>query len=186
MRKIIIAIGGSSGSIYAKLLLDKLCLIGKDKIRVGIVMSNNAKINWKIELGDESYTNYPFDYYEKMDFNAPFASGSAQYDTMIICPSSMGLLSRIAHGLSNDLTTRAADVILKERRKLIIVPREMPYNLIHIKNMELITQAGGIICPAVPSFYHNPKTLEEICMTVVDRVLDLASIENKSKRWNDN
>jgi flavin prenyltransferase len=186
MRKIIIAIGGSSGSIYAKLLLDKLCLIGNDKIRVGIVMSNNAKINWKIELGDESYFNYPFDYYEKMDFNAPFASGSAQYDTMIICPSSMGLLGRIAHGLSNDLTTRAADVILKERRKLIIVPREMPFNLIHIKNMELITQAGGIICPAVPSFYHNPKTLEEICMTVVDRVLDLASIENKSKRWNDN
>ncbi len=185
MRKIVLAIGGSSGSIYAKLLLDKLSKISHDKIRVAIVMTNNAKINWEIELGNKDYLNYKFDQYDKMDFNAPFASGSAQYDTMIICPSSMGLLGRIANGISNDLITRAADVILKERRKLIIVPREMPFNLIHIKNMEMITLSGGIICPAVPSFYHKPLTLEDICATVVDRILDLSGIENNTQRWND-
>jgi flavin prenyltransferase len=185
MRKIVIAVGGSSGSIYTKLLFDKLASISKDEIRVGVVITENGKMNWKIELGNEDWDKYPFDFYDNKDFNAPFASGSAQYDTMIVCPSSMGLLGRIAHGISNDLITRSADVILKERRKLIIVPRETPFNLIHIRNMETLTLAGGIICPAVPSFYHKPITLEEICATVVDRVLDLANIPIETKRWND-
>ena len=114
---------------------------------------------------------------------APFASGSARYDTMIVCPCSMGLLARIAHGFSADLTTRAADVILKERRKLIVVPREAPFNLIHLNNMKIITEAGGIICPATPSYYSKPQTIEELAATVVDRVLDLAGFDLKSFRW---
>ena len=106
-----------------------------------------------------------------------------QYETMIIIPCSMGTLGRIASGLSNDLITRAADVVLKERRKLICVVRETPYNLIHIRNMETITLAGGIICPATPSFYSRPQTIDEVISTVVDRVLDLAGIPNQSFRW---
>jgi 4-hydroxy-3-polyprenylbenzoate decarboxylase len=98
----------------------------------------------------------------------------------------MGTLGRIATGTSSDLITRAADVILKERRKLICVARETPYSLIHIKNMEAITLAGGIICPATPSFYSQPKTIEEVAETVVDRVLDLAGFDIKSYRWGHN
>jgi 4-hydroxy-3-polyprenylbenzoate decarboxylase len=118
-----------------------------------------------------------------MDFHAPFASGSGQFNTMIIIPCSMGTLGRIATGVSNDLITRAADVVLKERRKLICVVRDTPYNLIHIRNMETVTLAGGIICPATPSFYSVPKTIEEVAATVVDRVLDLAGINVKTFRW---
>ena len=180
-RKIVLAIGGSSGSIYAKLLMDKLAQT-KD-VTVGVVMSDNAILNWEIEIGPFDASVYPFTFYKKNDFMAPFASGSAQYETMIICPSSMGLVGRIASGISNDLTTRAADVILKERRKLIIVPRETPYSLIHLKNMTSLTEAGAIICPATPSFYSQPNSLEEICNTVVDRVLDLAGIDFDSYRW---
>jgi 4-hydroxy-3-polyprenylbenzoate decarboxylase len=183
MKKLVIAVGGSSGAIYTKVLLDKLVTLQDQLDKVGIVMSDNAKLNWKLELGNTNYDAYPFDFYDKNDFFAPFASGSAQYDTMIVCPSSMGLLARIATGVSNDLTTRAADVILKERRRLIIVPRETPYSLIHINNMKTITEAGGIICPAVPSFYSKPTTLEEVAATVVDRILDLAGFELKSYRW---
>jgi 4-hydroxy-3-polyprenylbenzoate decarboxylase len=95
----------------------------------------------------------------------------------------MGTLGRIAAGISDDLTTRAADVILKERRKLILVAREAPYNLIHIRNMETVTLAGGIICPATPSFYSVPKTLEEVAMTVVSRMMDLAGLDIKTYRW---
>ena len=95
----------------------------------------------------------------------------------------MGTLGRIATGISNDLITRAADVVLKERRKLICVVRDTPYNLIHIRNMETVTLAGGIICPASPSFYSNPKTIEEVAATVVDRALDLAGIDIKTYRW---
>lgn len=180
-RKIVLAIGGSSGSIYAKLLMDKLAQM--DDVVVGLVMSDNAIVNWEIEIGPFDASMYPFTFYKKNDFMAPFASGSAKYDTMIICPSSMGLLARIATGISNDLTTRAADVILKERRKLIIIPREAPYNLIHLKNMTALTEAGAIICPATPSFYSQPETLEDICNTVVDRVLDLAGFQIDSYRW---
>jgi len=152
---------------------------------VGIVMSDNARYNWLHELGNENYKNYSFDFYDKQDFMAPFASGSAKYDTMIVCPCSMGVLGRIAAGISNDLTTRAADVILKERRRLILVTRETPLSLIHINNMKTITEVGGIICPAVPSFYSRPDTLDEIAATVVDRVLDLAGFEINTFRWND-
>ena len=184
MRKIIVALGGSSGSIYARVLFDKLAFLQKEMpLTVGVVMTKNAQFNWQLEIGDESYSEYPFDFYEKHDFMAPFASGSARYDTMIVCPCSMGLMARIAMGISNDLITRAADVVLKERRLLIVVPRETPLSLIHINNMKAITEAGGIICPAVPSFYSQPQTIEAVVATVVDRVLDLADFDVKSYRW---
>jgi len=181
--KIAIAITGASGSIYAKVLLDKLVLAKDQYEEVSIVMSNNAKEIWQTELGNEDYKNYPFRYFDKYDFSAPFASGSARYNTLIVAPCSMGTLGRIATGVSDDLVTRAADVILKERRRLILMVRDTPYNLIHIKNMETVTLAGGIICPATPSFYSNPKTIEDVAATVVDRVLDLAGIDVKTFRW---
>jgi 4-hydroxy-3-polyprenylbenzoate decarboxylase len=181
--KIAIAISGASGAVYAKVLLDKLVLLKDQYEEVSIVMSNNAREIWQTELGNEDYNNYPFRYFDKFDFSAPFASGSAKYNVMIVAPCSMGTLGRIAHGVSDDLVTRAADVVLKERRKLILMIRDTPYSLIHIKNMELITLAGGIICPATPSFYSLPKTIEEVAATVVDRVLDLAGIDVTTFRW---
>ncbi|MCB0628544.1 MAG: UbiX family flavin prenyltransferase [Saprospiraceae bacterium] len=182
-KKIVVAVGGSSGSIYAKVLFDRLQQLREQWTAVGVVMSDNAKYNWELELGDRSYDQYPFDHYEKKDFMAPFASGSARYGTMIICPCSMGIIGRIASGVSDDLTTRAADVILKERRKLILVPRDTPYSLIHLENMKRITEAGGIICPASPSFYSKPSTFEELAATVTDRVLDLAGFDLDTYRW---
>lgn len=181
--KIIVSVTGASGSIYAKVLFDKLQKLNTQIENVGVVMSDNAKDVWKHELGNEDYKNYPFTFYDKNNFYAPFASGSAKYNAMIVCPCSMGTLARIATGVSNDLTTRAADVILKERRKLILMIRDTPYSLIHINNMQAVTQAGGIICPASPSFYSKPQTFEELASTVVDRVLDLVGLENDSYRW---
>lgn len=182
-KKIVVSITGASGSIYAKLLLDRLASLQDQIDQVGVVMSDNAKDVWKFELGETSYAQYPFQYYSKTDFMAPFASGSAKFDTMIIVPCSMGTLARIATGTSSDLTTRAADVILKERRKLILVTRETPLNAIHLQNMLTVTQAGGIVCPASPSFYSVPQTIEEVAATVVDRVLDLAGLQVQSFRW---
>lgn len=181
--KIVVAITGASGSIYAKLLIEKLLTLKDQWQELSLVISNNAKEVWKTELDNEDYLNYPVRYFNKHDFSAPFASGSAKYNVMIIAPCSMGTLGRIANGISDDLVTRAADVVLKERRKLILMVRDTPYNLIHIKNMEAITLAGGIICPATPSFYNKPKTIEEVAMTVVDRALDLAGLNLKTYRW---
>jgi 4-hydroxy-3-polyprenylbenzoate decarboxylase len=181
--RIILAITGASGAIYAKLLMDKLLAIKDQWEAVGVVMSTNAKEVWRTELENEEYKNYPFSFYEKNNFHAPFASGSARYNIMIVAPCSMGALGRIANGVSDDLVTRAADVILKERRKLILMVRETPYNLIHIKNMETVTLAGGIICPATPSFYSRPQTIEEAAATVVDRALDLAGLDISTFRW---
>ena len=181
--KIIVAVTGASGAIYAKVLFDKLLLL-KDQIEeVGVIISDNAKFVWETELDNKNFENLPFTFYDKMDFMAPFASGSANFETMIICPCSMGTLGRITSGISNDLTTRAADVILKERRKLILVARETPLSLIHINNMKTITEAGGIICPATPSFYSKPNTFEELTATVIDRVLTLADLKNQSYSW---
>jgi len=182
-KKIVLGIGGSSGSIYAKVLMDRLQQLKEQWSAVGVVMSDNAQFNWEYELGNRSFENYPFDFYEKKDFMAPFASGSARYETMIVCPSSMGLMARIAHGTSDDLVTRAADVILKERRRLILVPRDTPYSLLHINNMKSLTEMGAIICPASPSFYSKPKDFEALAATVVDRVLDLAGFDLDTYRW---
>lgn len=181
--KIAIAVTGASGSIYAKVLLDKLTLLKDQTQEISLIFSDNAKDVWQHELDNDEYKNYPFKIYSKTDFMAPFASGSAKYNTLIICPCSMGTLARIATGISNDLITRAADVILKERRKLILVTRDTPLSLIHINNMKTVTEAGAIICPATPSFYSKPQTIEEVAATVIDRVIDLAGLEQVSYRW---
>lgn len=183
MHKIVVAISGASGSIYASLLIKKLLSIRQQWQELAIVMTDNAKLVWKTELGNEDYTGYDARFFAKNDFSAPFASGSGQYDIMIIIPCSMGTLGRIANGISDDLITRAADVILKERRKLVCVVRDTPYNLVHIRNMETVTLAGGVICPATPSFYSRPQTLEELASTVVDRVIDLCGLRIDTYRW---
>ena len=183
MRKVVVAITGASGSVYPKNLLAKLAGLKAQWSELSIVMTPNAREVWQTELGDESYNQLPGKVYTPQDFMAPFASGSGKYDTMIIIPCSMGTLGRIASGMSNDLITRGADVILKERRRLICVVRETPYNLVHIRNMETVTLAGGIICPATPSFYSNPQTIDEVAFTVVDRVLDLAGFDISTFRW---
>ena len=183
MTKIAVAVTGASGSIYAKVLLERLQLLKDQVDEVSIVWSDNAFTVWQHELGDESYRVFPFKTWEKNNFYAPFASGSSSYSALIICPCSMGMLGRIAGGISNDLVTRAADVMLKERRKLICVVRETPYNLIHLRNMTTVTEAGGIICPATPSFYSNPVTPEEIAYTVIQRVLQLAGLNAGGYKW---
>lgn len=184
-RKIVVAITGASGAVYAQLLLQKLQQLSGQITEVAIVMSDNAKQVWQFELDNTDYDALPYKIYAKNDFMAPFASGSARFDTMVIIPCSMGTLGRIASGTSDDLIARAADVILKERRKLIMVARDTPLNLIHIRNMATITEAGGIICPAVPSFYSKPKSIQEAAMTVVNRIIDLMGLDNDSYRWNE-
>ncbi|WP_208419932.1 UbiX family flavin prenyltransferase [Paraflavitalea devenefica] len=188
MHKIVLAITGASGSIYPKLLIQKLLTIPAQWQELAIVMTENAKQVWETELGNTDYKDYMnaagrVKFYSTMDFNAPFASGSGRFTTMIIAPCSMGTLGRIATGVSTDLITRAADVVLKERRRLICMIRDTPYNLVHIRNMETVTLAGGIICPASPSFYSKPTTIEAVAATVADRVLDLAGLDISTFRW---
>ena len=184
-KKIVVAVTGASGSVYAKVLFDRLEQL-KDQIEtVGVVFSDNAKDVWEYELGNRDFEKISWTFYEKQNFMAPFASGSARFETMIVCPCSMGTMARIAQGISNDLVTRAADVILKERRRLLLVTRDTPLSMIHIDNMRTVTQAGGIIVPASPSFYSRPSNFEELAATVVDRVLDLAGLDLVTYRWSE-
>ncbi len=179
--KIVIAITGASGAIYAKRLLDHL---RTTPTTVAIVMSDHARHIWEAEVGTDIRA-YDYRLYDKMDFNAPFASGSNVWDALAIVPCSMGMLGRIVHGYADDLIARAADVFMKERRKIILVPRETPFNLIHIKNMKLAILAGVTVLPAMPSFYSGAKTLEAAVDTVVHRVLDHLPVERiLYKRWN--
>lgn len=180
--KIAIGITGASGAMYARLLMQACAKHPNQFQEVAIVFSSNAKEVWKHEL-QQNIDTYGFTEYAIDDFFAPFASGSAQYDALIVCPCSMGTMGKIAHGIADNLITRSADVMLKERKKLILVIRETPYSLIHIKNMELITLAGGIICPASPSMYSKPQTIEDACNTVIHRVLDLLHITQNTYRW---
>lgn len=185
-RKIIIAVTGASGSIYAQKLLEKISSLKNPPEEIAVVFSGTAKEIWKQETGKKYSAKPPAKEFDNSSYYAPFASGSSRYETMIICPASMGTIGRIANGTSDDLIARAADVILKERRKLIIVPREAPYNLIHLKNMETLTLAGAIICPASPSFYTRPETIDDLIRTVVDRVISLAGFEVDTFRWMEN
>ena len=186
MIKIAVAVTGASGSIYTKVLLEQLQRLKDQVAEVSMVWSDNAYTVWEHELENKDYQKVPFKVWDKNDFMAPFASGSSSYNTLIICPCSMGTLGRIAGGISNDLITRAADVMLKERRKLICVVRETPYNLIDLKNMALITEAGGIICPATPSFYSKQQTLDDVAYTVIHRVLQLAGLNIDGYHWGEN
>lgn len=185
-RKIIVAVTGASGAVYALKLLERLRSLPESPAEVAVIFTGNAGEIMLYETGAGFTPAGNERLWDNNDFNAPFASGSSSYDTMIICPASMGMAGRIAHGVSDDLITRAADVMLKERRHLILVPRETPYSLIHITNMKLLTEAGAIICPATPSFYSRPQTIDELVMTVIDRVLSLAGFAIDTFRWNEN
>lgn len=185
-RKIVLAITGASGSIYAKKLLEKLKQLKNPPEEIAVILSDTAREIWLAETGEKFIAEFPAKEYSNNTFFAPFASGSSRYDTMIICPASMGTTGRIANGTSDDLTARTADVMLKEKRRLIIVPREAPYNLIHIENMRTLTLAGALICPASPSFYSNPQTIDDLVATVIDRIIDLAGFENNTYRWMEN
>ena len=183
--KIIIGITGASGSIYAHLMLKQLAAMQSQLDEVAVVVSKTGEQVWKYELPDIPLDTFGFRRYPPDTFFAPMASGSAGYDAMIIIPCSVGTLGRIAAGTADDLMTRAADVMLKERRKLILVLREAPYSLIHIRNMAAVTEAGGIILPASPGFYHKSQTIQELCQTVVYRALSLAGLRGVEKGFLD-
>jgi len=182
-RKIVLAITGASGSVYAQKLLEKLGRISPPPEEIAVILSDTAKEIWLSETGTKFTPEGVAKEYGNKTYHAPFASGSSRFDTMIICPASMGSIGRISNGTSDDLISRTADVMLKERRRLIIVPRETPFSLIHINNLKTLTLAGAVICPASPSFYSNPKTIDDLVMTVVDRIIDLAGFDSKGFRW---
>jgi 4-hydroxy-3-polyprenylbenzoate decarboxylase len=178
--RIIVGITGASGAIYAQRLLD--CLDASHEVHVILSQYASAVINEELPKGLIVREGIPM--HGARSMNVPFASGSNAFDAMVIVPCSMGTLGRIAHGLSSDVILRAADVMLKERRKLILVPRETPFNLIHIRNMELLLLAGATLLPANPQFYTGAQSALELADTVVSRILDQLGIANTlSPRW---
>jgi 4-hydroxy-3-polyprenylbenzoate decarboxylase len=179
--KILVAITGASGALYAQRLLDNL---DSSRQEIHVVLSNYARQVIAEELPDGLRLPAAALVHPVKGMNAPFASGSNPPDAMVIIPCTMGTLGRIAHGYSEDVLLRAADVVLKEKRKLILVPRETPLSLVHVRNMELLLQAGATILPANPSFYTGPKTVVEVVDTVVGRVLDHLGIAHSlMPRW---
>ena len=181
-KNIVVAITGASGSIYAKVFIEKLIALNLDT-DISVIFSETGIKVFDFEIGEIFFQDLPVNIYDNSDYYAPFASGSSSPEAMIVIPCTMGTLGRIANGTSDNLICRAADVVLKERKQLIVVPRETPFNLIHIKNMERITLAGGIICPASPSFYSKPVSIEDLVASVCDRILDILGFTHKSFRW---
>ncbi len=180
--KLVVAVGGASGSIYARRLLDVLAAMKTDRPEVGLCFSKAGAEVWQHEIGTPP--EFPFRRYDLHDFRAPFASGSAGWDAMVVVPCSAGGLARMAHGISDDLIGRAADVMLKERRKLVAVFRETPLSATHLENMLTFTRAGGVVLPASPSFYSKPGSIEALLDTVIGRVLDQLDIANQlAPRW---
>lgn len=178
--KIVVAVTGASGAIYAKRLIDQL---HQQKVELHLVASPNAKLIMKEECGAD-LSKYSGKFYDDKQFMAPFLSGSNIFDAMVIVPCSMGTLGRIANGISDSVITRGADVFLKEKRKLILVPRETPLHFIHFDNMAKLAQAGAHIIPAMPSFYSKPETIEELVDTVISRILDHLGLKGiDSRRW---
>jgi 4-hydroxy-3-polyprenylbenzoate decarboxylase len=181
--KLVVAISGATGAPYAKRFLDFLAEHGPAHgVTADLVFTSTGKQVWLQEIGAEP--RYPFKVWKNLDFTAPFASGSAQYDGMVIIPCSSGALARIAHGISVDLVGRAGDVMLKERKKLILVLRETPISLVHARAMTQVIEAGALVMPASPSFYSGAKTLDQLVDTVVARVLDHVGLPNDlMRRW---
>jgi len=181
--KLVVAISGASGAPYAKRLLDFLAAEGPAfGVGVDLVFTETGKQVWKQEIGAEPA--YPFTIWKNRDFTAPFASGSACYDAMVVVPCSAGALARIAYGISMDLVGRAGDVMLKERRRLILCLRETPLSLVHARAVAQVIEAGALVLPASPSFYSKPKDIGELVDTVVARLLDRLGIPNElMRRW---
>ena len=179
--KIIVAITAASGAIYARQLLDVL-IESAEVERIALVFSTNAQKVAEYE-GVILPHSPKIHIYDNGDMFSPIASGSAGWDSMVVVPSSVGTIGRVASGVSQTLIERAADVMLKERRRLIFVVRETPYSLIHLRNMTTLTEAGAIILPATPSFYSLPKDIEAVCRTVTDRVVALLNIASERYEW---
>ena len=179
--KIIVAITGASGAIYARQVLEVL-VAHPDVERVALILSDHAEDVMRAE-GVGLPASERIERYDNSDMWASVASGSARWDAMIIIPASMGTVGRIASGISRTLIERAADVMLKERRRVVVVVRESPYSLIHLRNMTTLTEAGAIVLPASPSFYFNPTTIEELCLSTSLRALEMAGLEVGHKHW---
>ena len=178
--KLLVAVGGASGSLYARRLLETLT--ASSAVEVATCFSQCGLQVWRHEMGGEP--SFPFRRYAVDDFASPFASGSALWDAVVAIPCSVGRLASIAHGVGDDLISRAADVALKERRKLVLVVRETPLSHIHLENMLAVTRAGAVVLPAAPSFYFRPATVEALADTVVARVLDQLGIAHSLvPRW---
>jgi 4-hydroxy-3-polyprenylbenzoate decarboxylase len=182
--KLVLGISGASGAPYAKRALDFLAGPGREAgIETDVVFTKTGRLVWQHEIGSAP-NDLGFRTWNPNDMTAPFASGSAKYDAMLVIPCSAGCMARIAHGVSADLVGRAADVMLKERKPLVLVLRETPFSLIHLRNMEQITLAGGMVMPAAPSFYSRPKTMDALLDTVVARAFDRVGIANELvRRW---
>ena len=179
--RILVALTGASGALYAQRLLDNL---DPQQHEVHVVMSNYAQVVVAEELPGGLKLKPGVKTHGIKSMNVPFASGSNPFDAMVVIPCTMGTMGRIAHGYSEDVLLRAADVMLKERKKLILVPREAPLSLVHVKNFELLILAGAILLPANPFFYTHPKTIEQVVDTVVARVLDHIGVpQNLVERW---
>ena len=174
---------GATGALYTQRLLDNL---DPREHEVHLVLSNYAQQVVAVELQEGLRLAPGVKTHNIKSMNAPFASGSNPPDAMVVIPCTMGTLGRIAHGYSEDVLLRAADVVLKEKKKLILVPRETPLSLVHIKNFELLVLAGATVMPANPSFYAGPKTIQDVVDTVVSRVLDHLGVPNKlAPRWSE-
>jgi 4-hydroxy-3-polyprenylbenzoate decarboxylase len=182
--RLVIAISGASGAPYARRLVQILTRTDFGyPLQLSLVLSRTAEQVWRHECGG-SPRDLGLPTFAERDYAAPFASGSSAAAAMAVVPASMSCVARIAHGISDDLLTRAADVMLKERRKLVLVPREAPYSAIHLENMLALTRAGAVLVPASPSFYGRPETLEDAIDSVLARVLDQLGLPNAlAKRW---
>ncbi|MDX1953037.1 MAG: UbiX family flavin prenyltransferase [Verrucomicrobiota bacterium] len=179
--QIVVGITGASGALYAQRLLNNLA---QGEHQVHVLLSNYAHSVVQQELGGPIQIPPNAQLHNIKSMNAPFASGSNAADAMVIVPCTMGTMGRVAHGFSEDVLLRTADVMLKEKRKLILVPRETPLSLVHVRNMELLLLAGAVLLPANPHFYFVPKTIEEVIDTVVSRILDHLGLPNNvSPRW---
>lgn len=184
--KIVVSITGASGSIYALRLIEQLSILSEIE-HVAVVFTSSGRQVFNYELTANAFAGLEqlpkVDIIPNDNFFSPIVSGSAAYDAMVVVPCSMGMLGRLSSAISNDVATRAADVMLKERRRLILVTRETPLNLIHIENMRTLTLAGAILQPASPSFYNFPQSVEDMVQTITDRTLSLLGLPNKSKGW---
>jgi flavin prenyltransferase len=185
-RKIVVGITGASGAPYAKRLVSYLSnrVRTAGDLEVGVCLSATAPEVWALECGGDLRDQIDLPIYGMRDYKAPFASGSAGWDAMAIVPCSMGTCARIAHGISDTLLTRAADVMIKERRTLVVVPRETPLSVIHLENLTALARVGATIMPAMPSFYGKPQGMDQLLDTVVGRVLDHLGLEHDLlTRW---
>jgi 4-hydroxy-3-polyprenylbenzoate decarboxylase len=181
-RKIVIGITGASGAPYARRLVS--VLRGRPDVELGVCVSRTAPDVWALECGGELRESLGVPVWGISDYRAPFASGSAGWHAMAVVPCSMGTAARIAHGISDTLLTRAADVMLKERRSLVVVPRETPLSVVHLENLAALARAGALVLPAMPAFYGKPATLDDLVDTVVGRVLDHLGVSHDLlRRW---